>query len=180
MNLVQSLLHFLTATLDKRNCESKDDLEIVFNFCAVWALGSSLGTSDDGVAYRLLLSDFWRANFKAVKFPSRGASTSVFDYWLNPETNVYESWAKSPFMEDVAFDSRRDVMSQITVPTGETCSVNFWMKKMVDQRNAIMCVHLARGRPSAFLWRGQRPRRAPFLTACLGSRARRARARRSR
>jgi len=138
MNLVQSLLHFLTATLDKRNCESKDDLEIVFNFCAVWALGSSLGTSDDGVAYRLLLSDFWRANFKAVKFPSRGASTSVFDYWLNPETNVYESWSKSPFMEDVAFDSRRDVMSQITVPTGETCSVNFWMKKMVDARNPIM------------------------------------------
>ncbi|KAH8043932.1 hypothetical protein JL722_14955 [Aureococcus anophagefferens] len=138
MNLVQSLLYMLALLLKPDNTGTREALEIVFNFCLIWALGSPLGQSDDGVQYRALLSDYWRGQWKNVKFPTRGASNSVFDYYLEPKSNQFEQWSKSPFFYHIDFDTEKMNMAQITVPTAETCSVAFWMSDMVKNHHPVM------------------------------------------
>jgi dynein heavy chain len=135
MNRVQTLLNMLDGCLDTEVNISVQDVEIIFVYCAVWAFGSSLCVSDDGVDNRKLFSDWWRSEFTNVKFPSRD---TVFDYWLDPETKKFESWTKSPFFFSINFNSSTTPMTQITVPTPETCSVMNWMDLLVKRRKPIM------------------------------------------
>ena len=135
---IQSLLYMLDVTLTELNTSSREHLETVFNFALLWALGAPLGVSDDGQDYRALVSDWWKSEFKAVKFPSRGASNSVFDFWLDPKTNTLETWTKSPFFYHIDFDSTGMNMAQTTVPTAETCSVDFWLRGLVKERRPVM------------------------------------------
>lgn len=106
MNLVQSLLYNLDISLSPINTASREQLETVFNYCLIWALGAPLGLSDDGVNYRTIFSDYWKNTWKNVKFPSRGASNSVFDFYLEPETNAFEQWTKSPQFYTIDFNSQ--------------------------------------------------------------------------
>ena len=135
MNRVQVLLNMLDGCLTSKSFESPQLIETVFVYCAVWALGSNLCISDDGTDNRKLFSDWWRGQFTMVKFPSR---ETVFDYWLDPDTNTFESWTKSPFFYGVDFDSAATPMTQVTVPTPETCSVAFWMDLLVKMRKPVM------------------------------------------
>lgn len=135
MNRVQILLNMLDGCLNAVNLSAPKDIETVFVYCAVWAFGSSLCVSDDGVDNRKIFSDWWRSEFTDVKFPSRD---TVFDYWLNPETNKFDSWTKSPFFYTVDYDSAKTPMTQVTVPTPETCSVVNWMDLLVKMRKPIM------------------------------------------
>ena len=135
MNRVQVLLNMLDGCLTEKSLISPELIETVFVYCAVWALGSNLYISDDGADNRKLFSDWWRSQFSTVKFPSR---ETVFDYWLDPETNSFESWTKSPFFYAVDFDSAKTPMTQVTVPTPETCSVAYWMDLLVKMRKPVM------------------------------------------
>ena len=135
MNRVQVLLNMLDGCLNEKNTASPETLEITFVYCAVWALGSSLCVSDDGTDYRKLFSDWWRGEFMEVKFPSRD---TVFDYWIDPETNNFVSWTKSPFFYSIDYNSRTTPMTQVTVPTPETCSVAYWMDQLVKMRKPVM------------------------------------------
>lgn len=135
MNRVQNLLNMLDGCLHDENTNKPEALETAFVYCAVWALGSTLTLSDDGTDYRKLFSEWWRGEFKDVKFPSRD---TVFDYWLDPEVNSFDSWTKSPFFYSVNFDSSKVSMTQVTVPTPETCSVAYWMDMLVKSRKPIM------------------------------------------
>ena len=135
MNKVQVLLNMLDGCINENNRSSPEALEVVFVYCSVWALGSSLCISDDGTDYRKLFSEWWKAQFTRVKFPSRD---TVFDYWLDPERNCFESWTKSPFFYAIDYDSRSTPMTQVTVPTPETCSVAYWMDLLVKLRKPIM------------------------------------------
>jgi len=74
----------LDGNSNKNGTSSPEAIEVGFVYCAVWALGSSLGVSDEGINNKKKLSDWWRQEYKDVKFPSRD---TVFDYWLDPETN---------------------------------------------------------------------------------------------
>ena len=40
MNIVQSMLYMLELLLTPRNTDTRENLEVVFNYCAVWALGA--------------------------------------------------------------------------------------------------------------------------------------------
>ncbi len=135
MNRVQVLLNMLDGCLNGKDISSPKDIETIFVYCAVWAFGSSLCVSDDGVDNRKLFSDWWRSEFTDVKFPSRD---TVFDYWLDPETTKFESWTKSSFFYSVDYDSSKTAMTQVTVPTPETCSVAYWMDLLVKMRKPIM------------------------------------------
>ncbi len=115
--------------------DSADALETVFVYCAVWAFGSTLTVADDNTDYRRLFSDWWRAEWRRVKFPSR---ETVFDYWLDPAALAFEPWTKSPQFYAVDFDSCRMSMSQVTVPTPETCSLSYWMESLVRMRRPVM------------------------------------------
>ncbi len=135
MNRVQVLLNMLDGCLNEKNTSSTQDLEIAFVYCTVWALGSNLCVSDDGSDNKKTFSDWWRGEFKDVKFPSRD---TVFDYWLDPETNCFESWTKSQYFYSVEYDSQTMSMAQVTVPTPETCSVAYWMDLLVQMRQPVM------------------------------------------
>uniref|UniRef100_A0A7S2QUS9 Uncharacterized protein n=1 Tax=Triparma pacifica TaxID=91992 RepID=A0A7S2QUS9_9STRA len=136
MNRVTNLLNFLDSCLNEKSTETTEILHYWFVYCTVWALGSCLTLANDGTDYKLMFSNYWRETYgKPVKFPSR---ETVFDYWLDPETNQFDSWTKSPFFESVEFNSSTTAMTSVTVPTPETCSVIFWMNSLVEMRKPIM------------------------------------------
>jgi len=135
MNMIQALLYMLDGCLSAKNTVSPDSIETVFVYCAIWAFGSALTVSDDGTDYKKLFSDWWRNEWKKIKFPSR---ETVFDYWLDPENNVFDQWTKSPYFYPIDYDSRVTPMTQVTVPTPETCSVTFWMQLLVNMRRPVM------------------------------------------
>jgi len=110
-------------------------LEKMFVFCSVWACGSAL-SEKDGENHRVMFSDYWKSTWKNVKFPSR---ETVFDYWLDPEAGKFELWKNSPYFFSIEYRSSTP-MSQVTVPTPETCSVTFWMELCVLARHPVMLV----------------------------------------
>jgi dynein heavy chain len=114
-------------------------IETYFVFACVWAFGSTLSLKD-GEDYRIRFSDYWRGEFKNVRLPSR---ETVFDYWLSPETMQFEPWKNSPHFSIISYDSKTTPMSQVTVPTPETCSVSFWMELLVAVRDPVMLVGYA-------------------------------------
>ena len=59
---VEALLNMMDGCLNKVNTASPGALEVVFVYCDVWALGSSLGVSDDGNVHR------FRSNQSLVHF----------------------------------------------------------------------------------------------------------------
>jgi dynein heavy chain len=134
MNRIATLLFMLDGLLTPANMETAETAEQVFCFCCVWAMGSGLTTGDDGTDYRKMFSDWWRSEFKTVKFPPRD---SVFEYWLNTEEHQFDQWTKSPYFYSIEYDSSTS-MNSVTVPTPETCSVTFWMSLLLDMRRGIM------------------------------------------
>jgi dynein heavy chain, axonemal len=114
-------------------------IDTYFVFCAIWAFGSALSLKD-GEDYRVRFSDFWKGEYKSVRLPTR---ETVFDYWLNPETLVFDQWKNSPQFSVVNYDSKTTPMSSVTVPTPETCSTTFWMEHMLSQRDPVMLVGYA-------------------------------------
>jgi dynein heavy chain len=132
---VQILLNMLDGCLNDQILENINSIENVFVYCAIWALGSSLCTSDDGTDHRKCFSEWWRQEFGRVKFPSRD---TVFDYWLDLATMNFEPWIKSPHFYSVNFDSNTISMSQVTIPTPETSSVAHWINLLVTMGKPVM------------------------------------------
>ncbi|KAH8071804.1 hypothetical protein JL720_11303 [Aureococcus anophagefferens] len=132
---VENLLRLLDATLTANELQSQRNVAITFSFCAVWALGSSLGIADDGKDCKRTFSEWWKKQFRNVQFPTKD---TVFDYWLDTESMSFESWKSSPAFSEVAFNSREMNMSDVTVPTGESASVSFWLKLLVDGHHCAM------------------------------------------
>ncbi len=133
-NKIINLCFMLDALLTEKNSAAKESVEQLFVFCAVWALGSGLTISDDGTDYKKMFSDWWRGEFKNVKFPPRD---TVFEYWLNPEEGAFDQWTKSPFFFSIDYSSTTP-MGNVTVPTPDTCSITFWMTLLLKMRRGIM------------------------------------------
>ena len=70
-----------------------------------------------------------------MKIPSRD---TIFDYWLDPKTNKFDSWKASPAFSDLDFDSSVMNMAEVTVPTAETASVSYWMSLLVREGCNVM------------------------------------------
>ena len=136
-SMVQTLLTMLDCLLEQSYDDSNVQeklLETQFVFSAVWAFGSSLAERD-GVEYRKVFSDWWRSTFKTIKFPARD---TVFDYWVNKDH--FDLWKNSPLFGSITFDSSRMSMSNVTVPTPETTSINFWLDHMLAKDQPTMLV----------------------------------------
>merc|ERR1719230_953259 len=110
-------------------------LETAFVWCAIWAFGSALTITDDGTDHRKSFSDWWRNTFKQVRMPTRD---TVFDYWLEPQSNKFEPWKASPAFRAVEFNSKLMKMSDVTVPTTETASITFWMDALTRLGAPVM------------------------------------------
>jgi dynein heavy chain len=140
ITMIQTLLDMLNTQLSAVNLKGapaswQEPVETIFIFCSVWAFGGMLALSDDGTDYPKLFSDWWRNEWKKVKFPTR---ETVFDYWLNPKDFKFEPWGKSPYFYSIEYDSETMPMATVTVPTSETCSVSFWLENLVANRRPVM------------------------------------------
>ena len=125
-----SVLRLLETILNRSIVMDETAFETSFVFCVIWGFGSILTIADDGTDYRKVFSDWFRSKFKSVKIPSRD---TIFDYWLDPRTNKFESWKSSPAFRTVEFDSNEMNMAEITVPTAETASVSYWLEVLVKE-----------------------------------------------
>lgn len=75
--------------------------------------------------HRIEFSRWWTLEFKAVKFPTT-ANTTVFDFYIDPETKKFEPWSKKV----PKFELDPDVPLQAAlVPTPETVRIRYWMGK---------------------------------------------------
>lgn len=114
--------------------EEKTGFETIFVFAAVWAFGGLL-SEKDGEDHRALFSQYWRATWKNIRFPSRD---TVFDYWLNPKTGKLDQWKNSTFFYTVTYDPAAQSMSQVTVPTPETAAITFWADQRLQKGTPVM------------------------------------------
>jgi dynein heavy chain len=132
---VSSLLRLLDGLLTPDAISNSHKLETAFVFACIWAFGSALTTSDDGIEHQKEFSEWWRSTHKTVRMPTRD---TIFDYWLDPENTKFEPWKQAPSFKTIQFDSRSMNMSEVTVPTTETASILFWSKLLVQKGVPIM------------------------------------------
>uniref|UniRef100_H3G776 AAA+ ATPase domain-containing protein n=1 Tax=Phytophthora ramorum TaxID=164328 RepID=H3G776_PHYRM len=143
ITMVQTYLYFLDAVLDAETLRDSKKVDILSGFISVWAFGAALTITDDGTDYRKLFSEWWRSEFKTIKFPARD---TVFDYWLDPNTLTFDTWRASPYFKAVHFDGSV-AMSSVTVSTPETASITSWMSIMVhEQRPFMLCGNAGTGK----------------------------------
>jgi dynein heavy chain len=93
-------------------------LEYLFNLCGVWAFGGVL-TEKDKKDYRKEFSSFWRAEFKHIKFPSKG---TVFDYFVAFEESSSGLRSGRP-SSSRSSTTRPCPCRAVTVPIPETVSI---------------------------------------------------------
>jgi dynein heavy chain, axonemal len=129
ISLSIAVLRHLDRLLTRTIVVDDNMLETTFVFCLIWGFGSGLTISDDGEDHRKNFSEWFRGKFKSIKIPSRD---TIFDYWLDPRTNKFESWKASPAFKEIEFDSTVMNMAEVTVPTAETASVSFWLETLVQ------------------------------------------------
>eukprot|EP00698_Gefionella_okellyi_P005145 TRINITY_DN1471_c0_g1_i4.p1 TRINITY_DN1471_c0_g1~~TRINITY_DN1471_c0_g1_i4.p1 ORF type:complete len:2448 (+),score=753.76 TRINITY_DN1471_c0_g1_i4:538-7881(+) len=137
-NMVQTLCNILQGLLVPANIpkEKEGDMllyEQYFVFAAVWAFGGALAEKD-GVNYPNIFSEWWKNEWKPVKFPSRG---SVFDVYLDPTSRQWVSWRERVPKVDYTGDVP---MNQVTVPTPETTSISFFMDILMNLTKPVMLV----------------------------------------
>ena len=134
LQMVQTMLHLLEGLLTPEvMTESGDMLETLIVFAAVWAFGSPLCTKDN-VEWSKEFSGWWKGQFKAVKFPSRG---TIFDYFVDVKEKRFEPWVK--MCETLDYSSSVP-MSQVTVPTQETVAIDFLADLLLPRRYPILLV----------------------------------------
>ena len=126
--------NWLKSTPEDKDWQIK--LETIFVFAAVWGFGGAFDIKD-GTNYRQKFNDWWKDEFRTVKFPSR---SSIYEVWLNEDENEFIPWAQSPHFSEISFDSKKQQMGDVCVPTPENCAVNFWMKMLVKRKVPVMLV----------------------------------------
>lgn len=134
--LVTNLLNMIDCLLTPQVLEDYTVMQNNFVFCCVWSFGSILTLSDDGTDYSAEFSNWWKNQWKDVKLVA-SASNTVFDFWLDPESSKFNSWAKSPYFYTEVYKSPSPI-NQITVPTTETASIAFWLENLIAKSIPIM------------------------------------------
>ena len=84
-----------------------------------------------GVDVRKEFSKWWKDTWKTVKFPHRG---EVWDYYVDKKKQEFMPWAES--VQTIAYDSAVP-MSMVTVPTGETASINYWVENLLVRQHML-------------------------------------------
>jgi len=140
-NMIQSLTRILDGLFTPENLpkgvpNEANILETYFVFACVWAFGSGFSISD-GVDMRKNYSTWWKQKWTKVKMPTKG---SVFDFFVDKATLKFTPWAQ--VVPTITYDSATP-MDAVTVPTGETQSVTFFLDLLVELRYPALLVGLA-------------------------------------
>ena len=59
------------------------------------------------------------------------------------KTGEMEPWSNSPFFETIEFNSKTQSIYEVTVPTPENVSINYWLGMLVDRKTPAMLVGIA-------------------------------------
>jgi dynein heavy chain len=111
-------------------------LDIVFTFVCIWCIGGGYATKD-GVQYKDMFSNWWKTEFKAPKFPSKG---TVFDYYMDLEANKPEDWSKLSDSDIIStIDTSKSIQSY-TIPTVETISASYLMNQFINIKHCCILV----------------------------------------
>jgi dynein heavy chain len=152
IELVQSFLKFLGGMMTNTTCRGNTIDEVIesiqnsFAFAALWSFGGCLADVGGSIMGKDVSSkdrcrarfDAWfRHSFPDISLPTRD---TVYDYWLDTETNGFEPWKASPGFHSVDFDSGASTMQNVTVPTPEICAIRFWVAKAVAVRRHCLLV----------------------------------------
>mmetsp|Transcript_22861 Transcript_22861/g.57008 ORF Transcript_22861/g.57008 Transcript_22861/m.57008 type:complete len:4427 (+) Transcript_22861:2-13282(+) len=136
-NMVQTLCFFLEGLLTEENVGRDDSkFEIYFVLAAVWAFGSAYAITS-GTDYRKKFSAWWKEQWKTVKFPHRG---EVFDFFVDKEKGEFAAWAD--IVPTLSYSSS-EPMSSVTVPTGETVAITFWLDNLMPRKHPAMLIGAA-------------------------------------
>lgn len=110
------------------NTSDVKGLEYIFVFACVWCLGGGFAEKD-GINYRRSFSDWWKDKWKVIKFPAKG---TVFDYYVDIEQNRLEEWIKLQTKDITEQIDTSKPIQNFTVPTPDTISAQFLMKKFIQ------------------------------------------------
>lgn len=130
INLVVSLCSMLESLL----VGEINALELWFVFCMVWAIGGSLGEKDSN-DYRKRFSTWWKEEWKTIKFSGKG---TIFDCYVNYEASKFEEWEK--IVPKIEFDSVKQKMNSITVPTPETVSNSYFIEALIKIGKPVLLI----------------------------------------
>ena len=134
--LVNTLCTMLGLMLTEENTPEgcgREDYELYFVFCCIWAFGGSL-FKDQLVDWREEFSKWWVVEFKTVKFPAKG---TVYDYYIRAEDRKWMPWADK--VPTFTYDPEAPV-SSVMVHTAETTRLKFWMDLMVEKGTPLLFV----------------------------------------
>mmetsp|Transcript_31209 Transcript_31209/g.79123 ORF Transcript_31209/g.79123 Transcript_31209/m.79123 type:complete len:3875 (-) Transcript_31209:127-11751(-) len=140
-NMVQTLTRVLDGLYTPENLpkglpNEQVVLETYFVFACVWAFGSGF-TISDGVDMRKNYSTWWKQKWTKIKMPTKG---SIFDFFVDKATLKFTPWAQ--VVPAITYDSTTP-MDSVTVPTGETQSITFFLDLLVELRYPALLVGLA-------------------------------------
>jgi dynein heavy chain len=112
------------------------NLDLVFTFACIWCIGGGYAIKD-GIDYKANFSNWWKNEFKSPKFPSKG---TVFDYYMDLESNKPEGWEKMSDNEILStIDTSKSIQSY-TIPTVETISASFLMNQFINIKHCTILV----------------------------------------
>jgi len=100
------------------------------------AFGSAFSITD-GIDYRKNFSAWWKGKWASIKLPTKG---QVFDFFVEKGTLKWVAWAQ--VVEKIEFVSTTS-MDAVTVPTGETVSIAFYLELLVAMKKPALMVGLA-------------------------------------
>jgi dynein heavy chain len=124
ISLVISLCKLLEAMFAAGNFKG---LEYTFVFACIWAFGAGFSEKDNR-EYRKEFSNWWKDKWKSVKFAAKG---TVFDYYVDIENTRLEEWNKLNTKDVDSLIDTSKAISSFTVPTVDTISAQFLMKKYI-------------------------------------------------
>jgi dynein heavy chain len=111
-------------------------LEYIFVFACVWCLGAGFAEKD-GHDYRKEFSNWWKDKWKTIKFQSKG---TVYDYYVDIENTRLDEWAKLNNKDIDSLIDTSKAISSFTVPTPDTISAQFLMKKFLNVNHSPLLV----------------------------------------
>ena len=140
-NMIQSLTRVLDSLLTPENLPKNLPNEAVviesyFVFAAIWAFGSGF-TITDGVDMRKNFSSWWKSKWTRVKLPTKGL---IYDFFVDKSTYKFTPWVQ--IVPTISYDSTTP-MDTVTVPTGETQSITFFLDAFVSLRYPALLIGLA-------------------------------------
>lgn len=110
-------------------------VEHLFCLSTIWAFGGVLILKDTD-DWRRKFSDYWKSNFNAVKFPSKG---TIYDYFvkLDESRPSFDEWKNLPV--NISFPDKFN-MKEITIPIPETQSVAELTRNLLRMSHPILLV----------------------------------------